>query len=66
MRDFFILWMERIINVVIVLGAIGVFAGGIAVMLSPTGGVLQGLLACQGDHPFRAAGRARIAAYPQR
>ncbi|WP_423208347.1 hypothetical protein [Paracoccus yeei] len=45
MRDFFILWMERIINVVIVLGAIGVFAGGIAVMLSPTGGVLQGLLA---------------------
>lgn len=45
MRDFFILWMERIVNVVIVLGAIGVFAGGIAVMFSPTGGVLPGILA---------------------
>lgn len=44
MRDFFILWMERIVNVVIILGAVGVFVGGIAVMFSPTGGFLQGLL----------------------
>lgn len=43
MRDFFILWMERIINVVIVLGAVVVLVAGLVVMFSPTGGFLQGL-----------------------
>lgn len=45
MRDFFILWMERIINVVIVLGAIGVLIGGLTVMFSAQGGFLHGLMA---------------------
>lgn len=44
MRDFFIFWMERIVNVVIVLGAAGVLIGGIVVMFAPTGGFLQGIL----------------------
>lgn len=44
LRDFFILWMERIINVVMVVGAVGVVIGGFVVMFSPTGGVLQGML----------------------
>ncbi|MBU3031792.1 hypothetical protein [Paracoccus marinaquae] len=43
MREFFILWMERIINVVIVLGAICVLLGGIAMMFNPQGGILPGL-----------------------
>ncbi|MBK4216192.1 hypothetical protein JJJ17_09675 [Paracoccus caeni] len=45
MRDFFILWMERIINVVIVIGAVSVFIGGLVVMFSAQGGFFQGLLA---------------------
>lgn len=44
MRDFFIIWMERIINVVVILGAIAVFLGGLAVMRSPQGGVLPGVM----------------------
>ncbi|MBO9454809.1 hypothetical protein J7376_03135 [Paracoccus sp. R12_1] len=43
MRDFFIVWMERIVNVVVILGAIGVLIGAIAAMFSPQGGILQGL-----------------------
>lgn len=43
MRDFFILWMERIINVVIILGALVVVGTGLFIMFSPTGGFLQGL-----------------------
>ncbi|MCQ0971314.1 hypothetical protein MLD63_12860 [Paracoccus sp. TK19116] len=43
MRDFFILWMERIINVVIVLGAIAVLIGGGAALFGPQGGILQAL-----------------------
>lgn len=43
MRDFFILWLERIVNVVIILGAVGVLVAGLVVMFSTTGGFLQGL-----------------------
>ena len=43
MRDFFILWMERIINVVIVLGAIAVLVGGGAALFGPQGGILWAL-----------------------
>ena len=43
MREFFILWMERIINVVIILGALVVLGAGLAIMFSPNGGFLQGL-----------------------
>ncbi|RMC37463.1 hypothetical protein [Paracoccus alkanivorans] len=44
MRDFFILWMERIINVVIVIGAIAVVISGFVAMFSAQGGFLQGLI----------------------
>ena len=44
MRDFFIVWMERIVNVVVILGAIGVLIGAIAAMFSPQGGILQVLI----------------------
>lgn len=43
MRDFFILWMERIINVVVGVGAVLVLIGAITAMFSPQGGFLQGL-----------------------
>lgn len=43
MREFFILWMERIINVVIVLGAIAVVISGFVAMFSAQGGILQAL-----------------------
>lgn len=43
MREFFILWMERIVNVVIVLGAIAVVISGLVAMFSAQGGILQGL-----------------------
>lgn len=43
MRDFFILWLERIINVVVILGAIAVLIGGLGVMFHPYGGFLQGI-----------------------
>lgn len=43
MRDFFILWLERIINVLIAIGAIGVFVGGLVIMFSAEGGFLQGI-----------------------
>ncbi|SIT82011.1 hypothetical protein [Pontibaca methylaminivorans] len=36
MRDFFILWLERIINIAIIIGAVAVFIAGLAAML--TGG----------------------------
>lgn len=39
-RASFIEWMERIINVVILIGAIGVFVGGIVRMFSSPDGVL--------------------------
>ena len=44
MRDFFIFWMERIINAVMIIGAAAVLGGGIAVMFQPEGGVIAGLL----------------------
>lgn len=44
MRDFFILWMERIINVVIVIGAIAVVISGLVAMFSAQGGFLQGVM----------------------
>lgn len=43
MRDFFILWMERIINVVVVLGAAMIVIGALITMFSAQGGFLQGL-----------------------
>ena len=43
MRDFFILWMERIINVLIVLGAIAVLVGGGAALFGPQGGIMRAL-----------------------
>ena len=45
MRDFFILWLERIINVVIVIAAVFVLIGGFVVMFSANGGFFQGLAA---------------------
>jgi len=44
LRDFFIYWMERIINVLIAIGAIGVFVAGLVVMFSAQGGFLQGIV----------------------
>lgn len=43
MRDFFILWLERIINVIVILGAIGVLIGGLVTMFTVDGGFLAGL-----------------------
>lgn len=47
MRDFFILWFERVINVVIVLAAAGIMiAGFVAIFTTPEGaliGLLKGL-----------------------
>lgn len=43
MRDFFILWMERIINVVVILGAAVIVIAAVAAMFSLQGGILQGL-----------------------
>lgn len=45
MRDFFILWMERIINVVMVLGAIAVLVSGVAALFGSPYGAGQGLMA---------------------
>ena len=44
MRDFFILWLERIVNAVVILGAAAILIGGVVAMFSPQGGILQGLL----------------------
>jgi len=44
LRDFFIVWMERIISVVMVLGAVAVLLGGLGVMTAPQGGLLPGLM----------------------
>ena len=43
LRDFFIETMEKIINAVIILGAVAVVLGGIAVMFEPNGGFLKGV-----------------------
>lgn len=43
MRDFFILWLERIINVIVILGAVVVLVTGLVAMFSAQGGFLQGL-----------------------
>jgi len=43
MRDFFILWMERIVNVVVVLGAVLVVVGAISMLFSPQGGFLAAI-----------------------
>ncbi len=45
MRNFFILWMERIVNVVIVIGAIAIFVSGVAAIFGSNAGMGQGLLA---------------------
>ncbi len=43
MRDFFILWMERIINVVVVIGAVVVLIAAVATMFNAQGGFLAGI-----------------------
>lgn len=43
MRDFFILWMERIINVVVVIGAVVVLIAAVTVMFNAQGGFLAGI-----------------------
>jgi len=43
MRDFFILWLERIINVIVILGGLGVLIGGLVTMFTVEGGLLAGL-----------------------
>lgn len=43
MRDFFILWMERIINVVVVIGAVVVLIAAVTSMFSAQGGFLAGI-----------------------
>lgn len=43
MRDFFILWMERIINVVVVIGAVVVLIAAVSAMFSAQGGFLAGI-----------------------
>ena len=44
MRDFFILWMERIINVVVVIGAVVVLIAAVTVMFNAQGGFLAGVV----------------------
>lgn len=43
MRDFFILWMERIINVVVVIGAVVVLIAAVTTMFNAQGGFLAGI-----------------------
>ncbi len=43
MRDFFILWMERIINVVVVIGAVVVLIAAVTAMFNAQGGFLAGI-----------------------
>lgn len=43
MREFFILWMERAVNVIIVLGAVAVLAGAIVMLFAPQGGLLAAI-----------------------
>lgn len=44
MRDFFIKWFERIVNVVIILAAIGLVLGGLVAIFASPQGILVGLL----------------------
>ena len=43
MRDFFIRWTERIINVVVVLGALLVLIAAISVVPNPQGGLMAAI-----------------------
>ncbi|MFV0284496.1 MAG: hypothetical protein ACK5JE_12000 [Castellaniella sp.] len=44
MRNFFIQWLERIMNIFVILGIIFVLSGGVVVLFSPQGGILKALL----------------------
>lgn len=44
MRDFFILWFERVINVVIILAAVAIVIAGFVTIFATPEGILMGLL----------------------
>ena len=43
MRDFFILWMERVVNLAVIIGAGVILIGSIGAMLNTQGGILAGI-----------------------